>query len=194
MPRTQLGRAMEELGIRMQRAHSPQAKGRVERVHGTRQARLVAELRLAGIKAIVAANIYLDRVFLKRLNKLIGVVPVGRADLHRRVPAELALPDILSVKERRTVGLDWCVSFRGQLLQIDKPCTRMALGRRHVDVLAPRHGRLKLVYKGVELMWSPAAARPAKAAECKPKVVHSVPWRPGADHPWRAVQRACSTG
>ena len=194
MPRTQFGRAMEELGIRIQLAHSPQAKGRVERVHGTLQDRLVTELRLAGIKNIVAANGYLDRVFLKRLNQLIGIAPLERADLHRRVPEALALADILCVKERRTVGLDGCVSFRGQLLQIDKPCTRMALGRRHVEVLVPRDGRLKLVYKGVKLIWSPAAVRPAKTVECKPKVVHSIPWRPRADHPWRAVQRACSTG
>jgi hypothetical protein len=106
-PRTQFGRAMEELGVQLILAHSPQAKGRVERRNGLLQDRLVKELRLREIKDIESANRFLREEFLPVLNKRFTVQARSPAGAHRAKPRQLDA--ILTWQEERVAGSDWTV-------------------------------------------------------------------------------------
>src|SRR5512134_406054 len=88
-PQTQFGRAMEQLGVELILAHSPQAKGRVERRNGTLQDRLVKALRLEAINDLGTANHYLTKTFLPALNRRFKVKAASPVDVHRAVPRHL---------------------------------------------------------------------------------------------------------
>ena len=103
-PQTQFGRAMEQLGLELILANSPQAKGRVERRNGLLQDRLVKELRLAGISDIEAANAFLIKTFLPQLNTKFRVEPRSAVNAHRR--CEQNLKEILCWEETRVVARD----------------------------------------------------------------------------------------
>ena len=94
MPLTQFGRAMKELGVEVICAHSPQAKGRVERVNRTLQDRLVKALRLAGICTIAGANVFLEEKFLKAFNGRFMKPAAEGANLHRKVPSGVVLAEV----------------------------------------------------------------------------------------------------
>jgi transposase len=197
-PLTQFGRAMKELDVRMIFAHSPQAKGRVERVNGTLQDRLVKALRVEGISTIEEANEFLRRKFLPKHNRKFGQATPGAADVHRTLPPGRALAEVLCVQETRTVGRDWCVTYGGRVLQLDKRHEKLALAGRGITVSELASGPLRLTYQGHRLRWKEAACRveSSKATEspspsskrplaAPPKP--SQPWRPPADHPWRTT-------
>lgn len=116
--RTQIGRALEELGIGWIPAHSPQAKGRIERFFGTAQDRLVKGLRLAGACTREAANLYLEEEYLPLWNERFTVQPANRQDTHRPLDAEHDLAAILSQVEERVVANDYTLRYAGQLYQI----------------------------------------------------------------------------
>ena len=118
---TQFGRALRELGIELIRAHSPQAKGRVERSFGTAQDRLVKEMRLAKVRTIVQANALLDGGLLAKHNRLFSVAASEARDAHRALGTAFNLPAILSVQEQRTVANDYTVRFENRHYQLDKP-------------------------------------------------------------------------
>jgi hypothetical protein len=124
---TQIGRALRELGIELILAHSPQAKGRVERCFGVLQDRLVKGLRKAGAKTLEAANQYLDEVFLPRWKRSFRRDPESDVDAHRPMPASLELASILSFVESRRVANDYTVSWGGHLYQIPRPAVRPGL-------------------------------------------------------------------
>ena len=116
-PSTQWSRALGELGITRILAHSPQAKGRVERANGTFQDRLVAELRLAGACTLAEANQVLAE-FLPRFNQRFGV-PAAQPELaYRPVDPELDLGGVLCIKELRRVAKDNTVQYHGRALQL----------------------------------------------------------------------------
>jgi transposase len=121
---TQIGRALRELGIEWIAAHSPQAKGRVERCFGTLQDRLVKALRKAGVRSLEAANAYLEEVFLPMWKERFVFLPSSPADGHRSLE-KLELSSILSVVETRRVDNDHTVPWRGVKWQIP----RQAIGR-----------------------------------------------------------------
>lgn len=184
-PRTQFGRAMDELGVRLIFARSPQAKGRVERANRTLQDRLLKELALHSITTIDAANAYLDGGFLDRLHKLIGVMPAQATDLHRPVPQEVVLDEVLCVRERRTVGKDWCVRYDNRILQIDRRHGPAALPGKRIDVLQLSDGTLRLRHRGQTLTFKPLHHRPAPSTAPKRTLAHRTSWRPGPNHPWK---------
>jgi len=190
-PLSQFGRAMKQLDVTMIFANSPQAKGRVERANGTLQDRLVKALRLAGISTIEKANEFLDREFLPDHNRRFGNLASGAADVHRKVPAGLKLEEVLCVQEMRTVGRDWCVSYGGRVLQLDKRHEKMSLAGRRITVLELAEGSLRLMYQGQRLRWRVAPSRPRHPQEPRQPAVSvgrkssAEPWRPAASHPWR---------
>ena len=114
---TQFGRALEELDIRLILAHTPQAKGRIERVWGTFQDRLVSEMRLAGASTIEQANKVLWN-FLPRYNQRFGVTPSQLGSAYRQLPPGVCLDAVLCFKYIRTVANDNTVHFNGATLQI----------------------------------------------------------------------------
>ena len=111
--RSQFGRALQELGIEWIAAHSPQAKGRIERLFETLQDRLVKEMRLAGIDSIEAANHFLETRFLPEWEQRFTVAPRNARNAHRRLGREQHLEEILSVRVARKVAEDHTVSWDG---------------------------------------------------------------------------------
>ena len=117
-PLTQFGRAMVELQVELILAHSPQAKGRVERRHGVFQDRLVKAMRLKAISSLESANAYLEQEFLGELNGRFTVEASSPTDMHRRLPREVKLDRVLSFQEQRVVQNDWTVSWRNRYFQL----------------------------------------------------------------------------
>ena len=161
-PQTQFGRAMKELGVEIILANSPQAKGRVERVHGTHQDRLVKLMRLAGISTMEQANAYLEDHYWSSYNAKFAVAAAMKADLHRpaasTVSSLAALDAALCVKEPRTVGRDWCICYERRVLQVAARHQSLALAGRRVEVRAHAGGgggggggRLSVWFGGREL-------------------------------------------
>ena len=187
VPLTQFGRAMQKVGVELICANSPQAKGRVERTNGTLQDRLVKALRVACISTIQEANGFLQREYLCEHNRKFMCDAASGANVHRKVPCDLVLPEILCVQETRTVGRDWCVSHEGQVLQLDKRHEKLALAGRKITVLRLASGQLRLMYRGHKLRWREILAHPVPPQAPPPKAVRAPkPWRPAPDHPWRS--------
>lgn len=186
---TQFGRACKELGVELIQAHSPQAKGRVERRNAVFQDRFVKELRLRNISDMNQANAFLESHFLAELNRSYAIKAVGDEDLHRAVEAGVVLEEVLCVQEPRVVGRDWCVRWQNRWLQIDKKHAALNLVSRKVLVKQCAGAQLIVEHKGlrlvsVELKAKPLAVGPKKAA------VNNRKWKPGADHPWNRAS-AC---
>ncbi|MCE5308905.1 MAG: ISNCY family transposase [Acidobacteriales bacterium] len=128
---TQMGRALRELGIEWIAAHSPQAKGRIERCFGTLQQRLVKALRLAGIRTLKEANAFLEERFLPEWNQRFTRQPAHTLDAHRELTAELELASVLARVEERKVGNSYTVPWDGQTWRLPKEAIRAGLrGRR----------------------------------------------------------------
>jgi len=138
----QFGRAMKELGVELIQAHSPQARGRVERRNALFQDRLVKQMRLRGISDMRQANAYLEQQFLKEINGRYAVKARREADLHRPLEARVVLEEVLCVQEHRVAGEDWCVRWRNRWLQIDARHAGLRLPRRRVLVKPRGDGRL----------------------------------------------------
>jgi hypothetical protein len=124
MPPTQIGRALQELQIVWIAAHSPQAKGRVERGFGTAQDRLVKGMRLAGVSTLEEANRYLEQEYLSWWNEHCTVVPASGADAHRPLGADHDLSSALSRVEQRQVTSDYTFSYEGTKYRILPACIR----------------------------------------------------------------------
>ena len=187
-PQTQFGRAMQALGVELILARSPQAKGRVERMNGTLQDRLVKELRLAGISDLESANRFLDGKYLRAFHRQFGRVAGSAVDVHRGVPRHL--DEVLSWEEERVVQSDWTVACGGQRYQLDRQHEALSLVRRKVIVRTLRSGRVQLVHRSQPLKWRslPAGAvrttGPVKAKPTKPLKTKAEK-APAANHPWR---------
>jgi transposase len=131
---SQIGRALRELGIELIHAHSPQAKGRVERCFGTLQDRLVKGLRKAGATTIQEANRYLEEVFLADWRKRFCREPASQADAHRPLGEQQDLGSSLSHVEKRRVTNNYTVSWDGKPYQIPRDAVRPGLRSSWVRV------------------------------------------------------------
>jgi hypothetical protein len=112
-PKSHFGRACEKLGVGVTAAHSPQAKGRVERNHGVDQDRLVKELRLAGISTIAEANEFLEKVYLPKMNKKFSRPAAKPEDAHAPL-GNANLKNIMCFEYERTVGNDYITSVQNK--------------------------------------------------------------------------------
>lgn len=131
---TQMGRGFRELGIEWIAAHSPQAKGRIERCFGTLQDRLVKALRRTGARTLEEANRYLEEEFLGEWNERFTVSPASEVDAHRPVGETLILQSILSHVERRQVTNDYTVAWQSQKWQIPKEAVQAGLRRSSIRI------------------------------------------------------------
>src|SRR6266850_2272065 len=188
-----------KLGIELIAASSPQAKGRVERVHGTHQDRLVKKLRRKGIVSHEAANVYLRNEYLAEHNRRFARVAARKEDYHRRAPRAGELDQILRLETERTVSEDWVVRYGNRFLQLEPQNRNYAPARSKVLVCEGRYGSMAIEYRGRPLRWREIAA-PAKpqvldtpARNGRPRIPISVKkrkWAPPANHPWhQAVRR-----
>lgn len=195
-PQTQFGRAMEELGVKLILANSPQAKGRVERVNRTLQDRLVKALRRRGISDLESANRFLEEEFLEAFNVQFGVAPAAAKDVHRAVGADEDLGRVLSIQEERVVHNDWTVRWNNAFLQLPRPSTEepgVQPGDR-VQVCEQLDGRLRVFVGERELSWSATRSEPARPRKAAPRRAwppkSSQGHKPAATHPWRGVKRS----
>lgn len=181
-PQTQFGRAMEQLGVELRLANSPQAKGRVERMNGVLQDRLVKALRLAGISDLESANRFLDEEYLPAFERQFARVAASPVDVHRAVPRHL--DEVLSWEEERVVQGDWTVACGGVWYQLDRQHEALSLVRHKVIVRTLRDGQVQLVYRGKKLKWRQLPARPLRVKD-KPVKVRRLAAPPAANHLWR---------
>ena len=165
-PSTQWSRALGDLGITQLLAHSPEAKGRVERANGTFQDRLVAELRLAGACTLVEANQLLAE-FLPRFNQRFGVPAAQPESAYRPVDPELDLGGVLCIKELRRVAKDNTVQYHGRALQLFPSMERPSYAGARVEVQERLDGRLLVRHR--EQILTPQEA-PALASELRAQV------------------------
>lgn len=147
-PLTQIGRALAELGIPRASAHSPQAKGRVERCFGTAQDRLVKGLRLAKAKTIEQANAFLESRYLPEWNERFSVSAANPSDAHRPLSELHNLAASLSEVELRVVTRDYTILFRGERYQIERDSVVAAMRGQRVRVEARLDGSLAVRYQG----------------------------------------------
>lgn len=194
-PQSEFQRMCAELGIRIIGAHSPQAKGRVERKNGVHQDRLVKKMRRKGLATYAEANAFLQAEYLPALNEKFAVPAAQPADYHRAAPSAAQRDAIFRIKEERSVSHDWVVQYRGRYLQLLPP--RRCHGTRgKAQVCEAADGSLEVRYRGERLEWREIPA-PAKKRLAAADAVH-VPYsrtghQPGPDHPykrWRGGWRA----
>lgn len=186
-PQTQFERAMEELAVELILANSPQAKGRVERMNGVLQDRLVKALRLEGISDMKAANQFLRKKFLAAFNRKFGVKAASQADVHRKAPRHLN--EVLSWQEVRVVQRDWTVVHERHWYQLDRQHEALSLAGKKVMVRTLRDGTVQLEHGGKKLKWKELSARPARPKfKAVAKHKSAKAWKPAADHPWKRAR------
>jgi len=196
---TQFGRMCAKLGIEVIAASSPQAKGRVERQHGTHQDRLVKKLRRKQISSHEQANVYLERDYLPEHNRRFARAAAQAEDYHRRAPKAAELERIFRLESERTISNDWVVPYQNRWFQLERQSRHSAPVQSKVWVCEGRHGSLAIEYRGRALRWQeiPAPAKPsvaeAKPAAERPLEPRSVKtqrkWVPPSNHPWREAAR-----
>ena len=185
-PLTQFGRAMKKLGVEIILAYSPQAKGRVERANGTFQDRLVKEMRLKGIKTIEEGSRFLEEIFLPKYNEKFNVMPKKEEDLHRPIPENIVLEEVLCFEESRQVQNDWTVRWRNRFFQLTKRNEVLGLVKQNITVREKLDGMIQLVYKGHTLAFEELQERPKKiSVKVKPATRSLTARKPAPDHPWR---------
>ena len=197
-PVSQLGRMCAKLGIDLIAASSPQAKGRVERVHGTHQDRLVKKLRRRQIRSHGEANQYLEGEYLPEHNRRFARQAARREDYHRRAPCAAALEKIFRLESERVISQDWVVRYKNRFFQLEPQSGHYAPAQGKVIMAEWPDGRLGIDYRGRAVRYHEISAptRPLKA-ESRPlggratQPVSKPKWVPPANHPWReAVRRA----
>ena len=178
-PQSQFGRALVELGVELIAAHSPQAKGRVERLFKTFHDRLIKEMRLADVSTLDAANQFL-KGYLPIYNQRFSVQPAQPADLHRPRPTRRELDRSLCIKTIRCLRRDWTVAHHGQLYQV-----RTNVRAPHILVEERVDGTMRMTHNGQPLNYHAIPARPKSVAAPPKAQVHRRPVKPASAHPWR---------
>ena len=192
-PLTQFGRMCAALGIKIIPASSPQAKGRIERNHGTHQDRLVKKLRRKRIAEIDAANAFLDAEYWADHNQRFAQAPASAEDFHLAVPRRVSLDQVFRLEQKRTVSNDWVVQYDNRLLQLERQSGRPP-ARSTVLVYETSEGQLEIRYRDRAMHWTEVQPRPqsdavppraAQSRPDRPHVIRLKPRRVCDDHPWR---------
>jgi transposase len=187
---TQFGRMCARLGIEIIAAHSPQAKGRVERNHSTHQDRLVKKLRRKKIADYQAANLFLAGEYLAEHNERFAREPTEAADFHSRAPSAKQLRRIFRLEHERTISNDWVIRHAGRFYQLERQSQNYAPVKAKVTVYESADGTLELEYRGRSLGYREIPELPAR--KTKTAATRKHPHRghtPSADHPWRQDYR-----
>jgi transposase len=192
---TQFGGMCQKLGIGIIAASSPQAKGRVERTHGTHQDRLIKKLRLAGIADYAAANRFLAEQYIPAHNRRYARAAAAEADYHRRRPSARQLDEVFWLEEERVVSADWVVRYKNRLLQLQRQSQHWAPAQSRVLVRENERGEIAIHYRHQRLGFRELAgavtaisrergAAPSSAPPSPPPP-RSLSRSPASDHPWR---------
>jgi len=200
LPRSQFGRLVDELGIQLIAARSPQAKGRIERLWGTLQDRLVKELRKAGANDLQSANRVLA-AYLPKFNARFQVEAAQPGLAYLPWPQERDPADYFCFKYTRIVTHDNTIPFNAYRLQIPPGPGRTSYAKARVDLHHYLDGSLAVFYQGQRLVtFQPATSAPPRVGHFQPANPASPPpkpqsarlpkpprqlWKPPADHPWK---------
>ncbi len=194
---TQFQKAMKMLGIEVINANSPEAKGRIERLFGTLQDRLIKELRLAGINTIKDGNRFLEEIFISKFNAKFSVAANKEGDVHRQLirQEKMNLKSIFSVKSTRRINLDYTIQFQNQFYQLEeiqpvtiRPKERILI-EEHLD------GTIHFRFKNHYLKCFILPEKPKKISG-QPAILttHPLNWKPPPDHPWRSFKFSVKRG
>ncbi|KKQ87464.1 MAG: Integrase catalytic region [Berkelbacteria bacterium GW2011_GWA2_38_9] len=188
---TQFQRAMGQLGINLITAHSPQAKGRAERLFSTLQDRLIKEMRLKGIDNVNEANEYLAKEFIPKFNQRFSVPALKKDNLHQKLTEQeqSQLSSIFSVHYQRQINNDFTVRFKNSWYQIVKDQPTLVYKKDKVQIEEHLNGEIKLSIKGHYLNCKVLPERPTPQRFRITELVNEVraknPCVPNANHPWR---------
>ena len=187
---TQYGRALKELGIELICAHTPQAKGRVERSFATHQDRLVKEMRLRRINNMEEANKFLKE-YLKKHSKRFGVKPLIEEDGHK-VAEKSELSKVFILKEKRTLSKGLSFQYKGVLYQIKKPRNPNRLQNQKVEICETLEGKLIVqTINGEDLEVTPYSEYTGEIQKTLDYKEIGTLWKgrtkkaPSRRHPWR---------
>jgi transposase len=175
---SQFERALKELGVDVIHAQSPQAKGRVERLFGVLQDRLVKEMRLQGIKTKDEANAFL-KTYLSGYNKRFRVCPANDTDVHIKLPGNFNLDKYLCIKAQRTIRKDNVVAYNKRLYQLDENDSKKVCIEERID------GSLLMISKGITLNYKVITERPKQTVTKTDQRQYNRPAKPSKDHPWK---------
>jgi transposase len=178
---TQFERAMEELGIELICASSPQAKGRVERANQTLQDRLVKEMRLAGINDYQSANAFLTH-YLPIYNQKFAVHPKTTMDCHEPLRPENNLDLIFTLRNERTLSKDLQFQYQRVVYQVITDRPTYALKGRHVTVCEDELGHISVLLNNKPLKFKRFVRQPKRH---EPASAKQIDYKPAKDHPWR---------
>ena len=189
---TQFERAAKELNIGIVHAHSPQAKGRVERLFKTLQDRLIKELRLAGISTIKEANKFLEKIFLPKFNARFMVEPRSRANLHKKLNGQekKKLESIFSRQCQKVVMNDFTVSHKKKYYQLEKIQPVTICKRDRVVIEERMDQTIKIRLRGKYLNYKLLPEKPRKINGKNSRlwvIPKSKAHVPPASHPWRQI-------
>jgi hypothetical protein len=152
-PVTQFGRMCEKLGIEIIAAGSPQAKGRVERNHGTHQDRLIKKMRRKKIGTHEQANVYLQQEYLPEHNRRFRCAAAEAENYHRRAPSATELREVFRLESERIIGNDWVVRYDNRLFQVQAQSRKYAPAQGKVVVCEWQDGTIEIEYRGRKLPW-----------------------------------------
>jgi transposase len=178
IPLSEFGRALTELQVKIIHAHSPQAKGRIERLFKTLQDRLVKEMTIRGINTIGEANRYLD-TYLSVHNKRFVVKAKEKNNLHREIPQGLNLDKVLCIKTVRALRNDFTIAHNRKLYQIAMP-----VRSKEVTVEERINGTMLITHNDEKVQFREITARPEKQQKFAPKPRRSTAHPPSSNHPW----------
>ncbi len=185
LPPTQIGRALQELGIPWIPAHSAQAKGRVERGFRTAQDRLVKGMRVAGVTTLEGANQYLESEFLPWVNSTIAVSPASPDDAHRPLEKQHDLAAILSHVEKRRVNADYTFAFGAKIYRILRQDIRPGLRGAYIRVEQRRDGTVAACFQGQYLSIESCEQRPKVSPPTSTKKTPAkAPRKPAQKSTW----------
>jgi len=183
-PMSHFEKSLDELGVKVIHAYSPQAKGRVERLFGTFQDRVVKEMRLARVTNIAEGNTFLDG-YLPEYNTKYAKEAAEKANFHRPMANKRALDTILSIKTDRALRNDFTIAHNKKLYQI-----KSNIRAKKVTVEERTDGTMRIIHNGQQLKYQEIVARPIQEKKLakKPKSLRS--WKPSESHPWKSPSRA----
>ena len=186
VPATQFGRMCQRLGIRIIAASSPQAKGRVERNHGTHQDRLIKKLRRKKIDSYEAANQYLEKEYLPEHNQRFARPAARTEDYHGRKPTARELRQIFRLETERSISNDWVIRHEGRFLQLQPGQRRYGPTKSKALVCEWEDGAMAAYYRGERLAFTELKEPIRKTARPIPPAARAMVVRKAKqDHPWR---------
>jgi hypothetical protein len=191
---THFGRSMKDLDINIICANSPQAKGRVEKVNGTLQDRLVNELRLRNISSIDEANAFLP-LYMKMFNKRFERAPRDPLNAHRNIEEHHNLDEIFSLRSIRTLSKNLIVQYNNVLYQIITDSPSYAMRKGKVQILEKMDGGIVIKHKGKALDYTifHQQERQSKVADSKvvnlevDRWINKKHYKPAKNHPYRRL-------